>query len=354
MKRKIQLVVLFAVVIFCVTGCEKEQKETSENAKINIVSEIGNETESDTGTERDTGTEGDNKEELDNKAEISTELSFDELKKIEFWFSSGAGAWATILNINPDGSFYGAYTDAEMGSVGDEYPNGTQYRCDFTGQFAQPVKINDYTYSMQMIEINYEKEAGTEEIIGGMKYCYSDAYGLEDAEDVLIYLPGAPLAELPEEFRSWVGFFDIEESGESELPFYALNNEVHQYGFVGYDIVENLKQSISFFEQGAEQLEKDIQSEPYTQLEYNQKTEELYNLWDAVLNDEWQVLKRILDEAEMNELTVKQREWIAMKEQEVERTGSGCEGGSAQPMIMNQRAAELTKERVYELLELLE
>ena len=54
----------------------------------------------------------------------------------------------------------------------------------------------------------------------------------------------------------------------------------------------------------------------------------------------------------MNELTDRQREWITRKEQEVKRAGSGCEDSSAQPMLMNQRAAELTKERVYELLEL--
>ena len=50
--------------------------------------------------------------------------------------------------------------------------------------------------------MDYEKEPGTEEIIDGILYRYSDVYGLEDAEDILIYLPGAPLEKLPQEFRS--------------------------------------------------------------------------------------------------------------------------------------------------------
>ena len=210
-------------------------------------------------------------------------FSFDELKQYEFWFSSGAGAWATTLNINPDGSFYGEYSDSDMGSTGDGYPDGTLYWCDFSGQFTEPVRVNEYTYSMQIAEINYEQEAGSEEILDGRRYCYSDAYGLENTENILIYLPGAPLTELSEEFRIWIGYYDIEESGDKELPFYALNNEAQQYGFVGYDTVENLKDSLEFFSQEAAKIEDSIQNDPLTQLEYNEKTKELYDLlvqWD--------------------------------------------------------------------------
>ena len=43
----------------------------------------------------------------------------------------------------------------------------------------------------------------------------------------MIYLPGAPLGELPQEFRGWV---DHGDQGEALLS-YALNNEAHQQGF---------------------------------------------------------------------------------------------------------------------------
>lgn len=42
-----------------------------------------------------------------------------------------------------------------------------------------------------------------------------------------------------------------------------------------------------------------------------------------------------------------------MKEQAVAKASAEYEGGTMQSMVMNQKAAELTKERVYEQLELL-
>ena len=355
MKNMIKLFVVCVMLIFSLAGCRSEQKSLSEDEEIDIVPETDVIQDEDFVPDAEVAAESKEAEAWEQPEPPEKEtFSFDELKQYEFWFSSGAGAWATTLNINPDGSFYGEYSDSDMGSTGDGYPDGTLYWCDFSGQFTEPVRVNEYTYSMQIAEINYEQEAGSEEILDGRRYCYSDAYGLENTENILIYLPGAPLTELSEEFRIWIGYYNIEESGDKELPFYALNNEAQQYGFVGYDTVENLKDSLEFFAQEAAKIEDSIQNDPLTQLEYNEKTKELYDLWDMILNDEWRVLKRILDKEEMNELTAKQREWIAMKEQEVERAGSGCEGGSAQSMIMNQRATELTKERVYELLELLE
>ncbi len=107
-----------------------------------------------------------------------------------------------------------------------------QWNCKFTGRFAQPVQVNDYTYSMGIAGISYEKEAGTEEVIDGIQYYYTAPYGLEDAEEILVYLPGAPLGELPQEFRGWVGYY---ENTRDKLPFYALSNKSHQQGFGSYD-----------------------------------------------------------------------------------------------------------------------
>lgn len=102
-------------------------------------------------------------------------FSFAELQNYEFYFSSGVGAWATTMMINSDGSFAGEYYDSDMGVTGDGYPSGTQYYCAFQGQFAPPVKINEYTYSTQISAIRYENEVGTEEIKDGIRYIYTDA-----------------------------------------------------------------------------------------------------------------------------------------------------------------------------------
>lgn len=132
----------------------------------------------------------------------------------EFYFSSGAGAWCTTLQIHGDGSFEGQYHDSDMGSHGEGYPNGTVYQSNFSGQFTTPVKVNDYTYSMQIARMDYEQETGSEEIRDGVLYSFTDAYGLEEAQDILIYLPGTPLSDLSEEFLIWMNGYDLTENGD--------------------------------------------------------------------------------------------------------------------------------------------
>ena len=52
---------------------------------------------------------------------------------------------------------------------------------------------------------------------------------------------------------------------------------------------------------------------------------------------------------EMAVLTEEELRWIADKEAAVQEAGAEFEGGSMQPLIMNQKAAALTRDRVYEL-----
>ena len=53
----------------------------------------------------------------------------------------------------------------------------------------------------------------------------------------------------------------------------------------------------------------------------------------------------------MKGLTAEQLEWIALKEEEMAKAGAEYEGGSMQAMVVNQTAAEMTRVRVYELME---
>ena len=188
----------------------------------------------------------------------AAEFSFADLRRLQFRFSSGAGAWSTLLAVRPDGSFYGEYHDTDMGG-GEPDIRAVQWNCKFTGRFAQPVQVNDYTYSMGIAEISYEKEAGTEEVIDGIQYYYTAPYGLEDAEEILVYLPGAPLGELPQEFRGWVGYY---ENTRDKLPFYALNNESHQQGFGSYDWVERVRTDVEWAEETAAEYETKILRTP--------------------------------------------------------------------------------------------
>ena len=139
----------------------------------------------------------------------SEDFSFEQLSNLTFSFSSGVGAWRTMLTISGNGSFEGTYSDSDMGDSGEGYPNGTVYLSEFQGRFSGPSKVNDYTYSVEIQEMTLAEDVGTSEIIDGTRYVYSEPYGMDGAEEILFYLPGAPLEELPEAYRSWVGYNDL-------------------------------------------------------------------------------------------------------------------------------------------------
>lgn len=306
-------------------------------------------------SDADSDRTGSDTSDTDEPAIDSAVLSFIDFKNLTFWFASGAGGWATQLSIHSDGTFAGEYHDSDMGSYDESHPNGTVYQCIFDGQFSQPIKVNDYTYSMQILSISYTKEPDTSEIKDGTLYHYTTPYGLDKTETLLIYLPGAPLAELPEGYRSWVGYYYLENTTDTELPFYGLYNEAEAEGFSSYSEWESLKYNVEYIEEQAAIIEDALVNDTtLSQGDLNVKSRELYELWDSMLNIIWRALKRVNDADTMRALTDEQLKWIAEKEQAVEEAGAEVEGGSLYPLITNSKAAELTKARVYELLALLE
>lgn len=134
----------------------------------------------------------------------SGDLTFADLAKYSFEFCSGAGGWSTDFEIEKDGSFKGSYHDSDMGDTGDDYENGTMYLCGFSGKFTDLTKINDYTYQMKMENLTYDETPGKEEIADGVKYIYTDVYGLEGTDTFKVYLPGAPVRDLSEDVYFWV------------------------------------------------------------------------------------------------------------------------------------------------------
>ena len=173
---------------------------------------------------------------------LNDNFSFRELENLNFTFLSGAGAWCTEMTIAEDGSFHGVYEDGDMGSQGENYPNGTAYYCEFQGKFSEPVKKDTYIYSTSIEELTYHNPAGTEEIKDGVRYIYCDAYGLDEPEEILIYLPGMPIKDLPEGYLSWVKgnwWMDFEfPKTYTTLPFYGIYNVNSEQGFSSYNVEE--------------------------------------------------------------------------------------------------------------------
>lgn len=352
LHRCLTAVLLAGALLLC-AACGAEEPAAPENPEPPAVEQTQPE---ETMPEQETpsGPEQTTPEEAPPLAEEP--FSFAEVANLEFWFSSGAGAWRTVLYIHEDGTFEGSYLDSDMGDLDEvAYPNGTRYYNTFTGRFTEPERVNDYAWRMQVAELNHTFPFG-EELMDGFRWVYSEAYGIYGAEDVYLYLPGAPLAELPEAYRSWVGYYDLTQTEETELPFWGLYNEAQQDGFSSYplpDPAEYLQAELAATEQLAAEAEDALQA-AQTQTDMNLAAAELYRIWDDMLNTAWMYLKDGLDRDTMQQLIAEQVAWIQQKEAAAAAAGAAYEGGSMQGMAVNLEAAELTKQRVYVLAEYLQ
>lgn len=283
-------------------------------------------------------------------------FSYGDLEGMEFMFSSGVGAWFTSLRVHPDGTFEGIYQDTDMGDSGETYPNGTQYYSAFTGSFAPAEAVNDYTVSTRIETITYEREPG-EELKDGLREVYVLAHGLENAEEILIYLPDAPLAELPEPYLQWIHLWS-DEPGDRKLDTYGLYNVQEELGFLGCDPLPTAREQIQAILDAAETTDADLltqwNDEKYpTQADMNCNAGDRFANWDRCLNDIWAVLDSVLPQEKMDVLRQEELAWIREKEAAVEESGKEVEGGSLYATVTNSTAARWTRDRAYVLADYL-
>ncbi len=293
------------------------------------------------------------------------EFDFAQLEGWDFIFSSGAGGWFTELHIHAGGSFDGRFQDSEMGDITEEHPSGVLITSDFEGHFTQPEQVNDYTFSFRIADISYP-QGDRQEIIAGTLYEYTpSAYGLDGAEELLLYLPGAPVAELPEMYLNWVrSAYGLYEEEITELPGYGLYNVQEENGFSSYreDAIEPAPTEAAFDPALALELvidEAAAEAVPFeeqlaqaaTQADMNEAGQALYQVWDGALNRFWQTLKEHLPREEMETLTREQLDWIREKEAAVQAETGALEGGSLAGLAGSTVATEYTKDRLNELLD---
>lgn len=237
-------ILLLATITLALSGCGSSSDQTSTEPVEEVdAEEIFNPQAQESETEIESeiystaevvSTEVETTQVTTTQTQVATE-PFISMNGMEFAFSSGAGGWGTYMVVYEDGSFEGEYFDAEVVSVGDDYPGGTYYTSTFGGMMSDPVKIDDYTYEVSLGMITYANEVDTEEIVDGVRYVYSTAQGLTDTDKLYIYLPGKPLSELSETFISWVSNHPLfyEEPAPTTLPFYAIENVATGDGFTG-------------------------------------------------------------------------------------------------------------------------
>ena len=153
---------------------------------------------------------------------------------LDFTYLSGAGGWRSVLSINRDGTFSGRYEDSEAGSIGEDYPNGTVYICDFSGVFTDIEKVNKYTYKATAFGVTTHQEPGKEWIKDDIRYIAANPAGIYDeetsqmCEEFIVYLPDTPINEVPAEFLTWWPYYGGEKT---TLSCYGILNVATNAGF---------------------------------------------------------------------------------------------------------------------------
>ncbi|ARF18028.1 lysozyme inhibitor LprI family protein [Sporosarcina ureae] len=79
---------------------------------------------------------------------------------------------------------------------------------------------------------------------------------------------------------------------------------------------------------------------------------ERYTRWDNALNEIYGVLKKQLSARDMEQLRVKQREWIKYRDHTASTNAAEFAGGSFESLTYTGTSADLTKERCYALVNL--
>ena len=205
---------------------EKTEAQTTEAASTEAKTET--QTTEAASSEEDAGAteEGTSTAELQEEAVSALPGTY----PIDMIFSSGAGGWSTTLTLSQDGSFTGAFSDSEMGERDEnEYPNGTVYVCNFSGQFKDIKKVNDYTYSMTLDSVKVAED--DEKIEDGIRYKAGEPSGMDSGKEIYFYTPDAPVSELPEAFLSWG---QESTDGSATLDCYAIYNKSADSGFFEY------------------------------------------------------------------------------------------------------------------------
>ena len=182
----------------------------------------------------------------------------------------------------------------------------------------------------------------------GFMGCQSDKTTDETNENITI-VKECSLCEIEKE----CGVYFVEEQ-EYIVCDDCYNEFAHGMGLA--DVQDNDTDWVRYMasiEEQSDNIKDFLENDAMTQLDMNEKTQELYELWDGALNDMWSELKDTLSEEEFEKLRNEQRTWISNKEKLVEEVGKEYEGGSMYSMVVNGEAAEITEKRVYELYVLL-
>ena len=176
------------------------------------------------------------------KGGLADDKVISELSGKSFVLSSGAGAWASFIDIKDNkGNFEIQFSDADMDHI---------YLASGKGQFEMEEKIDDYTYKLKVKNFErtspepgiYEKDSNGRDqeylaVPHGLET--SDINDPKPVESLTLYLPFKNIDEIPDDegARAWLNMSAKEGVGK-------IGNELRVFAIVngGYPFVEMVGQ----------------------------------------------------------------------------------------------------------------
>ena len=259
----------------------------------------------------------------------------------------------TRIHISPDGSFQGI---CDLGGefsqeIYQKFPGGVRDYCDFSGRLANFTQENEYKITTTIASLQLGHEPGTEEIRGDVKYIYSAGQGMKAGDRIEIFLPGAPVAMLPDELMG-----DL--SGFENFPGYALFNPDAGFAYGSLDLKAERKGQAMAAIQEAEAACRELETQRsenqnMSQADLNGISQLQYEAWDKALNTVWEILKETLSKEEMEKLTREQMQWIKEKEAAAEKAVVDAGGSSMAISAYGETAERWTRQRLEILVPLI-
>ena len=216
-------------LLFFLTACGSSQEDTAQEETQEEMIEVQDEVstnDSDNSNEvTESVSETTNEVEADVTAPDEEDSEFqslyDELNGKSFIFSSGVGAWRTSFSFSENGEFSGVYSDA----------NGPEMIVsEFTGHFDIQEEVDEFTYLLELNNLQVTSDTGKEEVDGDMTITYVDEpHGFQSGSSKFeLYLPYKPKDQVSDEYLSWV--YGQANNEYDFLNSFGLYNVNHQFG----------------------------------------------------------------------------------------------------------------------------
>ncbi len=146
----------------------------------------------------------------------------------EYTLKPPTNTWSSVITLQTDGSFSGKYLEKRLEDF-PEYPNGSFLICEFTGKFSNFIKIDQYTFAMQLTTLTPAYEPDEFWVEDGKLFETASPAGIENGNWFYIYCPGKPTSELEKFVTMWYHGNEVPDT----LDMYGLYNPNERYTFYG-------------------------------------------------------------------------------------------------------------------------